>query len=237
MHAPRVSGQIPRPASKIGGAEPAYVTSSHSVRKAQVGLYMGIVFDCGLTSGAVCDTMLQRFERFDRPRTRDRKPVKKAPAELSLPGADTGGDVSRAREVYPEGCLRIHPSEDRRSPPRARRSAPALQRRQLGILPARGNGPARAVSAYRRADGRSSAAALVSQPEENTRASLTPDGASDRDRIAQAVEKEIERLRKLRPELDSRIDRAASILVMQLSSHPRFRPVRVRVQGVRVRFL
>jgi hypothetical protein len=69
----------------------------------------------------------------------------------------------------------------------------------------------------------------VSQPEENTRAPLTPDGASDRDRIAQAVEREIERLRELRPVLDSRIDRAASILVMQLSSNPRSRPVRVRI--------
>jgi hypothetical protein len=68
----------------------------------------------------------------------------------------------------------------------------------------------------------------VSQPED-ARAQLTPSGASDRDRIAQAVEKEIERLRELRPELDSRIDRAASILVMQLSSNPRSRPVRVRI--------
>jgi hypothetical protein len=69
----------------------------------------------------------------------------------------------------------------------------------------------------------------VSQPEQNARAPLTPDGASDWDRIAQAVEKEIERLRELRPELDSRIDRAVSILVMQLSTHPRSRPVRVRI--------
>jgi hypothetical protein len=69
----------------------------------------------------------------------------------------------------------------------------------------------------------------VSQPEENARAPLTPDGAVNRDRIAQAVEREIERLRKLRPALDSRIDRAASILVMQLSSNPRSRPVRVRI--------
>src|SRR5215210_6001033 len=161
---------------------------------------------------------------------RDREPANEAPAELALPeGRDTGGDLSRARRVYPEGCILIHPSEVRQYPPRAGRSAPALQRRQQGILPTRGNGSARAVSAYRRTDGRSGAAALVSQPAENTGAPLTLDGASDRDRIAQAVEREIERLRKLRPELDSRIDRAASILVMQLSSRPRSRPVRVRI--------
>jgi hypothetical protein len=67
----------------------------------------------------------------------------------------------------------------------------------------------------------------VNQPEENTCASLTPGGASDR--LAQAVEREIERLRELRPELDSRICKAASILVMQLASNPRSRPVRVRI--------
>src|SRR5919107_3465501 len=120
---------------------------------------------------------------------RDREPAK-APEELALPeGRDTGGDVSRAEQVYPEGCVRIHPSEARRSSPRERRSAPALQRRQQGVLPARGHGPARAIGAYRRADGRSSAASLVSQPEENTRAPLKPDGAVNRDRIAQAVER------------------------------------------------
>ena len=69
----------------------------------------------------------------------------------------------------------------------------------------------------------------MSQAEENARASSTPDRAVNRDQIAQAVEKELERLRELRPELDSRIDRAASILVMQLASNPRSRPVRVRI--------
>jgi len=58
-----------------------------------------------------------------------------------------------------------------------------------------------------------------------------------RDRIAEAVEQEIERLRELRPYLESRIDRASSILVVQLSSRPRARPVWVRVQGNRKRFL
>src|SRR5215204_2350930 len=85
---------------------------------------------------------------------RDRKPAKKALAERQLPRADTGGDDSRAEQVYSEGCVRIHPSEARRSSPRARRGAPTLQRGQQGVLPARGNGPARAVGEYRRADGR-----------------------------------------------------------------------------------
>src|SRR5215210_1247004 len=159
MHALRVSGQIPRPASKIGSAEPGYVTSSRSVLRAQLGLYIGDF----LTTGRQSDKIVT----LDIRPIRDRKPAEKAPEERALPeGRDTGGDRSRARRVYPEGCLCIHPSEARRSPPRARRSAPALQRRQQGVLPARGHGPARAVGTYWRADGRSSAAALVSQPEE-----------------------------------------------------------------------
>src|SRR5919107_6394969 len=167
--------------SKIGGAEPAYVTNSNSMQKAQLGLYMGN----SLTIGRQSDKIVTLDIRL----IRDRKPAK-APAELALrEGRDTGGDVSRAEQVYPEGCVRIPPSEARRSSPRARRSAPALQRRQQGVLPARGHGPARAIGAYRRADGRSSAASLVSQPEENTRAPLKPDGAVNRDRIAQAVER------------------------------------------------
>ena len=46
--------------------------------------------------------------------------------------------------------------------------------------------------------------------------------------LAERVEQELERLRASRPELEGRIDRAASILVMQLSSPAHQRPMRVR---------
>ncbi len=66
---------------------------------------------------------------------------------------------------------------------------------------------------------------------ENARAS------KNREALAEAVEREIGRLRELRPHLESRIDRASGILVVQLSSRPRSRPMRVRVQGDKARFL
>lgn len=69
----------------------------------------------------------------------------------------------------------------------------------------------------------------MSQPEENTHAPLTPDGASDQDRLAQALEREIERIREARPHLSSRLDRASNLLLLQLASPPRQRPVRVRI--------
>jgi hypothetical protein len=53
---------------------------------------------------------------------------------------------------------------------------------------------------------------------ENTRAPLTLDGASDRDRIAQAIEAEIERIREARPHLSSRLDRASNLILLQLAS-------------------
>lgn len=49
------------------------------------------------------------------------------------------------------------------------------------------------------------------------------------DCIAESVEREIERLKELRPTLEARIDRAASILVLQLSSRRDHSPMRVRV--------
>ncbi len=56
------------------------------------------------------------------------------------------------------------------------------------------------------------------------------EGRSDasRDRVAGAVEREIEVLRTLRPALEARIDRAATILVTHLSS-PGGRVMRVRI--------
>jgi hypothetical protein len=79
----------------------------------------------------------------------------------------------------------------------------------------------------------------VSQAEENTHAPLTPDGASDHDRLAQALEREIERIREARPHLSSRLDRASNLLLLQLASPPRQRPVKVRIgsDGRRPRFL
>ena len=79
----------------------------------------------------------------------------------------------------------------------------------------------------------------MSQSEENARAPLRPDGASDQDRIAQAVEREIERIREARPHLSSRLDRASNLLLLQLASPPRLRPVKVRIgtDGRRQRFL
>ncbi len=46
--------------------------------------------------------------------------------------------------------------------------------------------------------------------------------------LAERIEAELERLRAARPELEGRIDRAAGILVMQLSSPPSTQPMRVR---------
>ncbi len=55
---------------------------------------------------------------------------------------------------------------------------------------------------------------------------------------AERVEVEIARLREMRPALSARIDRAATILVNQLSLSSRTRPVRVRVAADgRARFL
>jgi hypothetical protein len=56
-------------------------------------------------------------------------------------------------------------------------------------------------------------------------------GASSQDRevLAERIETEIERIREARPYLSSRLDRAATLLVSQLSLPPQMRPVRVRI--------
>ncbi len=56
------------------------------------------------------------------------------------------------------------------------------------------------------------------------------------ERIAEAVEAELARLRAARPALHSRIERAESIIVTHLSCR-RARVIRVRVRGGRPRFL
>jgi hypothetical protein len=67
---------------------------------------------------------------------------------------------------------------------------------------------------------------------QNARASGRDARAStNREGIAEIVEGELERLRRLRPSLQARIDRAGGILLLQLASPPRTRPVRVRVRG------
>jgi hypothetical protein len=89
-------GIEPPGSGKIGGAEPVRVTNNNSMQKAQIGLPIGE----SLTTARRDDKIVT----VDNLPSRDRRPAEKAPAELPLPGADTGGDVSRAREAYPEGC-------------------------------------------------------------------------------------------------------------------------------------
>ena len=54
--------------------------------------------------------------------------------------------------------------------------------------------------------------------------------ALSRDLIAERAAEELARLRDARPHLASRVDRAATVLVMQLSSTPRARPIKCRVR-------
>src|SRR5215217_3710261 len=63
--------------------------------------------------------------------------------------------------------------------------------------------------------------ALVTLPEE------AGAEATSRELIAEIIEQEIEVLRRLRPTLKSRIDRASTLLVAHLAS-PRARRIRVR---------
>jgi hypothetical protein len=55
--------------------------------------------------------------------------------------------------------------------------------------------------------------------------------------LADRAEAELDRLRVAKPELESRIDRAAGILLLQLSSPPRSRPIRCRVGAMGPTFL
>jgi len=52
----------------------------------------------------------------------------------------------------------------------------------------------------------------------------------DKERLADAVERVLARLREARPHLEGRIDRAATYLVVHMSSSARTRPIRVRVR-------
>jgi hypothetical protein len=58
----------------------------------------------------------------------------------------------------------------------------------------------------------------------------TPTGTLPREVLAERFEEELERLRQARPHLADRIDRAAGLLVVQLASSPRTRPVRCRIR-------
>jgi hypothetical protein len=77
----------------------------------------------------------------------------------------------------------------------------------------------------------------ASIPHDTCAAELDARAFANRGRIVEIVERELERLRKLRPSLEARIDRASGILLLQLASPPRTRPVRVRVRGGEARFL
>ena len=52
----------------------------------------------------------------------------------------------------------------------------------------------------------------------------------DKERLADAVEEALARLREARPHLESRLDRAATIVVVHLSSVARTRPIRCRIR-------
>ena len=58
----------------------------------------------------------------------------------------------------------------------------------------------------------------------------TANPALPRDVLAARVEEELARLREARSHLASRVDRVATVLVMQLSSSARTRPIRCRVR-------
>ncbi len=69
------------------------------------------------------------------------------------------------------------------------------------------------------------------------RIAQTTPAPTNPDELAVRIEEEIDRLRRHRPHLSARLDRAASILILHLSC-PRQRPIRVRVgEGRPRRFL
>lgn len=55
--------------------------------------------------------------------------------------------------------------------------------------------------------------------------------------LADRIEAELDRLRVARPHLEARIARATNILLLQLSSPPRSRPIRCRIGAMGPRFL
>jgi hypothetical protein len=69
-----------------------------------------------------------------------------------------------------------------------------------------------------------------SVPEPNARAlDQNARALSSTDQLAASIETEIERIRAARPQLSSRLDRASNLLLLQLVSPPRQRPVKVRI--------
>jgi hypothetical protein len=69
-----------------------------------------------------------------------------------------------------------------------------------------------------------------SLPEPGARASdQNARALSSTDQLAASIETEIERIREARPQLSSRLDRASNLLLLQLASPPRQRPVKVRI--------
>jgi hypothetical protein len=71
----------------------------------------------------------------------------------------------------------------------------------------------------------------------DTRGRKPGEACSSLERLAERAEEEISRLRQIRPALSSRIDRAATILVMHLSSPRSLKTMRVRVGAGGPRFL
>jgi hypothetical protein len=71
----------------------------------------------------------------------------------------------------------------------------------------------------------------------NVRGRKVGDACSSLESIAERAEEEISRLRQIRPALSARTDRAASILVMHLSSPRSSKTMRVRVGAGGPRFL
>ncbi len=67
-----------------------------------------------------------------------------------------------------------------------------------------------------------------SLPEHLARAS-DQNAAAFTDQLAASIEAEIGRIREARPHLSSRLDRASNLLLLQLASPPRQRPVKVRI--------
>ena len=68
----------------------------------------------------------------------------------------------------------------------------------------------------------------IDRVPDNARA-LDRDARASTDQLAALIEAEIERIRWARPHLSSRLDRAANLLLLQLASPPRTRPIRVRI--------
>src|SRR5215211_3755119 len=196
MHSRSMSDHIPRLAGKNVMTEPMHVTSGNGVEKAQVGLYMRD----SLTIGCQDD----RIVTLDIRPIRDREPAEKAPAEgEASPRHDPREVPLEYGKVYPEeqaACGEGAPGGVQTF----RGCLPCLLFTDpLGLLYAE-------VGASGSGHGPLGAEALVSLPEEAP-------ASTKRERIVEAIEREIERLKQLRPGLEPRIDRASHILVVHLA--------------------